>query len=37
MHNVFISHSSLDLAFVSWLGQELGKKGVKSWIDEGEI
>ena len=37
MYDLFICHSSSDHAFVKWLSTELGKKGIKSWVDEGEI
>lgn len=37
MHDLFICHSSDDHPFVNWLSTELGKKGIKTWTDEGKI
>ena len=37
MHDLFICHSSADHSFVTWLSNELGKKGIKTWVDEGEL
>lgn len=37
MHDLFICHSWKDKAFVNWLAITLGQKGIKTWVDEGEI
>ena len=37
MYDLFICHSSSDHSFVKWLSNELGKKGIKCWVDEGEL
>ena len=37
MPDLFVCHCSSDHAFVNWLARELGKKGIKAWVDEGEI
>jgi len=37
MSSIFLCHNSKDHSFINWLQKELGKKGIFSWVDEGEI
>jgi len=37
MYDLFVCHSSKDKPFVNWLARELGKHGIATWVDVGEL